>query len=115
LLGVGQNVIAEADTCSEHPLLLEFPAGTLHVGDSLILELTEDQRGVLRYDLEVIDPVDLPHPEMKISEDWQLGAWRLATSSPKLRLDAISRLQMAPSDSYGAQRILDYVWDDKPF
>jgi hypothetical protein len=115
LLGADGLSVVEDRTCLETHVVLPLRAGLLHPGNRLALELTDNYGGLLRYNLFVVEPNKLPQPPFQFQDDWELGAWRIAAAPQESHLDAIARLQTAPGDALGAQRILEAVWMSAPF
>jgi hypothetical protein len=116
LLSVDGKVIAEEPICLNAHVILPVPPGTLHIGNRLTLDISDDSGQILRYNLLVVDPTQLAQPPIEFHQEWLLAAWRLTAGPPEERLDAISRLRMTePSDSLGARLLLEAVWTDAPF
>jgi hypothetical protein len=114
LLAADGRVLGRDRACVATHLVLRLPPG-LQAGDRLVLSLADESGGGLQYRIAVVDPGELPQPPTALPMDWLVGAWRLAAAGPESQLDGLARVLAAPESAYGAQRVLDAVWADRPF
>jgi hypothetical protein len=114
LLDAGGLPIAAAQTCSSAHVFLRPRPGRLHLGDQVILEIS-DEHDKLDYDLLVVDPKDLPLPPVPLPSLWLNAAWRLAAGPTNVQLDSLARLQTAPPDALAARVLTEAVWSDSKF
>jgi hypothetical protein len=115
LIGADGTTIVEGHSCLDAHVALPLGAGRLRPDDHLTLDIVDALGETMRYSLVVIRPAELTQAPVPMPEEWLNAAWRLATEPPDVRLDAISRIEMAPEDALGARLILQAVWADQPF
>jgi hypothetical protein len=109
------GVIAEKHVCKIAHSLIKIPQGTIHTGDSLILEAQDANGTKLRWNITVVMAEQMPKPKESINTDWVLGIWRLIETGGEYKLDSISRLSSGVEESFASRKFQEAVFANEEF
>lgn len=93
------SVVFEKAVCGSGPFAIDIPPPLRAGHTTLKVTVTKPGQATLAWTIRIVDATTLPVPGGVERTDWALGAWRVESGGPDVRIDALSRLHAA-SDTY---------------
>ena len=109
------KIITTKRICNNTNCLIDIPQETLHANDSLVLEAQDANGSLLRWNIIVVNPEQLPAPKESINDGWLLGAWRFIEAGPEFKLDSLSRISIGAKKSFVSHKLQDAVFMNEQF